>query len=104
MQELLITQQKYSVTHSCIPMSSHLIDKISLYTGIPFRIDLTQQVHDYQKNQSDRKKDRQYIQRTRLTREYFCPRPEVQAEKIWQFANSKENKGQHLLDFLHNLQ
>ncbi len=49
-------------------------------------IDLTQKTYDYQKNQHNRKKDQKTIQRTRLTREYFCPDYSKQDEKryyIW---------------------
>ncbi len=54
-------------------------------------IDLTQAIHDYQKNQRHRKKDLQDIKSTRLTREYFCPSLKEQAEKIWAFAENKKN-------------
>ncbi len=61
-------------------------------TGEIIKLELTKKIYDYQKNQSDRQKDQEFIKNTRLTRLYFCPNSGKQAEKIWTFSKKNENK------------
>ncbi|USQ12975.1 hypothetical protein J2N86_09700 [Legionella lytica] len=68
--------------------------KLSPYKNPDMEIDLNQDVHNYQRFQSNRQKDQQSIKRTRLTRKYFCPAPLQQARQILNIA--EKNKGKEL--------
>ncbi len=68
--------------------------KLSPYKNPGMKIDLNQEIHNYQKFQSEREKDQKSVKRTRLTREHFCPDPEKQAKQIFDVA--KEYKGKEL--------
>jgi hypothetical protein len=57
-------------------------------------------VHNYQKNQLIRKKDQARIKKQRLTRKYFCPSLQEQAEKLANVA--EKNRGEDLLVSLSN--
>lgn len=58
------------------------------------QVRLNRDIHNYQKNQSDREKDQQKIKRTRLTIQRFCPSIKKQAEELYQFA--KQHQGTEL--------
>lgn len=70
---------------------------LSPYKNPGMGIDLNQDVHNYQKFQSNREKDQQSIKRTRITRKHFCPDAQQQARQILSIA--ERNKGKEL--FLH---
>lgn len=66
--------------------------KLSPYQNPGMKIDLTQQVHNYQKFQNNRSKDQGTIKRTRLTREHFNPNKEKQAKDILEYAEQHQGK------------
>ncbi|MCL9684392.1 hypothetical protein [Legionella maioricensis] len=79
----------------CYGFTYAMVDpKFSPYKNQAVKIDLTKEVHNYQKSQLDREKDQKTVKRTRLTREYFCPDYQQQAQQILDVA--KENKGGEL--------
>lgn len=67
---------------------------LSPYTNRKEQIEFNKTIHEYQKNQRDRKKDQQRIKRTRLTTKTFCPSLTEQAEKLYKIGS--EHLGEDL--------
>jgi hypothetical protein len=79
----------------CYGFTLAMVDsELSPYKKVQTGVHLNRQIHDYQRFFPDRNKDQGRIKRTRLTREYFCPDFEKQAEEI--YALAKKNKGKEL--------
>ncbi|WP_133138031.1 hypothetical protein [Legionella rowbothamii] len=69
---------------------------LSPYDNPGRKIDLNQEIHNYQKFQADREKDQATIKYSRLTREHFCPDQEKQAKEILEFAEQHKGKDLYL--------
>jgi hypothetical protein len=74
----------YGFTHSMVDSRS------SPYKNTSIRdIQLTEAIHNYQKNQNNREKDQDRIKRTRLTTIQFCPSLNEQAQELYKIASKR---------------
>ena len=77
----------------CYGFTYAMVDpKLSPYKNPNVAPHFNRKIHEYQKFQMDRNQDQAHIKRKRLTREYFCPDPQVQAEEIYTFAQKNQGK------------
>ena len=51
-----------------------------------------QTVYDYQQNQSDRAKDQTGVKTKRISRKYFCPSTDAQANALYHYAKAHQGK------------
>ena len=79
----------------CYGFTFAMVDpELSPYKKSEKTIKFVRPIHDYQRDQNDRKRDQGAVKKTRLTREYFCPNLHEQAEKIIIIA--EKNLGKEL--------